>query len=331
VLAYVSVGSKIWFATYGQGILEYDKTGNIWSVYSTQANTSENDFFYCIAVSNDFIWAGGADGLYIYDRKNSFWKKRKFAGGDYGNWVRALYYDAKTDILWIGKFIGLTKLHVRAQKYEELTLTRQGDDRTNNFRLIAPDGDDKIYFGVEGGFFVLDKRQEEKDQFAFYNSNVNGFPVSGDYVALSGLLSDKDYLWAATQEFISNDKPNFNLGGLFRFNRRTQWTKFSRESGLPANGIQAIAKIGEQLWFSLYAFDKNSKVEQYKGLYMMNPSGSRVARIDLDDIRMTTMKIQVLHFDGKYLWIGTDSGLWKILLSNPFAEWTAAKTKRKKE
>lgn len=319
---------ELWFATYGQGLLCYNQENSQWTSYSTAQNNLENDFFYCIAVSEDFIWAGSSDGLYIYDRKREFWKKRKFAaGGEYGNWIRALYYDAGTSTLWIGRFSFLTRLNVKKQKFDDFDLTIKKDDRTNNFKVIRPDGENTIWFGTEAGVYQYDKSKdiEDKTSLVFYSPKQNGFRGEGDYAAISEILSDQNGVWFGTEEFITHDRPQFNLGGLFKFNRRAIWQKYDKRTGFAGNGIRTLLKTGKRLWVSVYEFDKENKSEAGKGLLSMDVNTGKVLKIDLDKIKITTLNINTLTFDGKYLWLGTDSGIWKVRFTNPFAEWTAVK------
>ncbi|MCE1188528.1 MAG: hypothetical protein LWX56_05245 [Ignavibacteria bacterium] len=328
VIDVVTEGNSLFFATYGQGIIQYNTITEEWKVYSSQTGNAENDFFYCIAVSPDYIWGGASDGLYIYDRKRDFWKKRKFsAGGEYGNWIRALYYDQSTETLWIGRFSYLSRLAVKKQKYDDFDMTVKKDDRTNNFKVIKPDGPDHIWFGCEAGAFYYDKTQdiEDKNSYVFYSNKQNAFRGDGDYVAVSEILSDPNGVWFGTEEFISSEKPRFNIGGLYYFNRKANWQRFDTRTGLPGNGIKALLKTGKKMWVSAYEFEKESKTEHGKGLVMMDVISGKVQKIDLDQIKITTLLINTLSFDGKNLWLGTDKGLWKIKFTNPFAEWSLKK------
>jgi ligand-binding sensor domain-containing protein len=89
-------------ATYGQGIYQYSIEEAVWSNYSTKTGDVDNDLFHCVASSKDFIWAGSNEGLYIYSRKTKKWIVKKFSeGGEFGNWIRALHFDKKRNLLWI--------------------------------------------------------------------------------------------------------------------------------------------------------------------------------------------------------------------------------------
>lgn len=323
--------TSIWFATYGQGIMEYNIAKNTWNVLSTQNNNAENDFYYCIAVSKDYIWGGSSDGLFTYDRKRNTWKKRKFAvGGEYGNWIRSLYYDESTGYLWIGRFKCLTRLDVSHQKYEDFDFTQNNDDRTNNFKLIKPEGDNYIWFGTEGGLYRYDKGMDinNKASLEFFSSKENGFRGEGDYASASSMLIEKDNIWFGLDEFITDEKPQFNVGGLYKYNRRANWVRIDKRSGLPANGIRSIVKTGNKLWLALYQFDKSSKNEYGKGLVLYDKRTGVVSPVNLDEIKIGSLNILSLFYDGSDMWIGTDSGLWRLKFHNAFAEFTKKKSKK---
>jgi ligand-binding sensor domain-containing protein len=331
VTSIIGDNSTIWFSTYGQGIMQYDIAKKAWTVYSSQSGNAENDFYYCIAVSKDYIWGGSSDGLYTYDRKRNTWKKRKFAlGGEYGNWIRSLYYDENTGYLWIGRFKNLTRLDVARQKYDDFDLTINNDDRTNNFKFIKPEGDNYIWFSSEGGIYRYDKALDisDKTSLEFFSSKENGFRGEGDYVSVSAMLSEKDYIWFGCDEFVTDEKPQFNVGGLYRYNRKATWTRIDKRSGLPANGIKSIIKTGNKVWLAIYQFDKNSKSEVGKGLVIYDKRTGKVTPVNLDEIKINSLNITALYYNGLDIWIGTDKGLWRLEFHNSFAEFTKKKSKK---
>ena len=154
-------GNFIWVATYGQGIFRYSQKEDKWFNYSTKKENLENDLFYNLAVSKDFVWAGSGDGLFTFDKKKGQWRKRKFAqGGEMGNWIRSLCYDPSQNILWIGRFKNLTRLEVAKQKFSDYNLTTNNDSKTNNIISIKLDGDSLIWFGSESGVHIYNKNEE---------------------------------------------------------------------------------------------------------------------------------------------------------------------------
>ncbi len=323
--------SQLWVASYGKGIFQYDFVKKTWKNYSTQNQNAEDDFYHCIAVSDDYIWAGTSEGLYIYDRKKESWKKRKFiAGGEYGNWIRALYYDQDEEVLWVGRFQYLTRLDVRKQKYEDINLQVGTDDRSNNVKLLKGDGENFVWIGTESGAFRYDKKKNPSDKasYEYFSNKENAFRGEGDYVSIGDIFADEDAVWIATEEFVTVDKPRFNLGGLFKYDRKASWSKYDRTSGLAGNGIKAIAKTGNRLWLGVYSFEKEAKNEIGQGLTMLNTSTGKIQNIRLDDIKAESNLIRSLLFDGDSLWIGTEKGLYRITFSNPFAVFP--KTKKTK-
>lgn len=315
-------GQQIWFSTYGAGIRVYSTKTDKWTVYSTKEKNVESDFFYCIAVSKEYVWAGASDGLYILNRKNNRWTKRKFAaGGEYGNWIRALYYDTWGEKLYIGRFINLSTYDVKAQKYEDFDLTQGGDPKTNNFTVIEPDGKNTLWFGSEAGVFQYDKTKklQDKSSIRFLNNKGNGFRNEGTYVTLSGIIPDQRNLWFATEEYTTPDNPTFNIGGLYKFNRRAGWDKYDKRTGFPGNGISTILKTGDIIWLGLYVFERTTKTKLGQGLYIFNRTTGKISRANPDELQLTANLITKLHFDSVNLWIGTESGLWKVKLKNDFA------------
>jgi ligand-binding sensor domain-containing protein len=325
-----SDGTSIWISTYGSGIHQYIPQKDTMINYSTADKNLEEDFFYCIAASKDYVWAGTSEGLYIFDKKKNYWKKRKFAvGGELGNWIRCLYYDEKTNILWIGRFKNLTRYDIAKQKFDDFDLSVDNDPKTNTFKTIKPEGDSFIWFTTEAGVHKYDKSFDISDSTSheFISNKKNGFRGEGEYVSVSDIFFDKNVIWFATDEFTTPEKPNFNIGGIYLFNRRAIWQKLDKRNGLPANGVYTLARCGNRIFAGLYQFDKNEKTPIGKGIVQIDRVKGKVLKIPPDEIALTTSIVQCLYFDGDNMWIGTDSGLWKVKISNPLARWTAKKEK----
>lgn len=319
-------GEMLWFSTYGRGIHGYHLQTGEWTHFSVEEGNLDEDLFYCIAASEDFLWAGTANGLYTYDRKKENWRTRKFAkGGQYGNWIRALRYDEKEDLLWIGRFINLSMLDVRRKRYEDFDMTLGGDQKTNNFVMIKLEGDDFIWFGTEAGVFRYDKSKDINDRASleFFSNQTKNFLGEGKYVSVSDMEFITGDIWFATDEFISDENPDFNIGGLYRFNRKAYWEKFDVRNGLPANGVFAIERTGNDIWASCYEFDNVDNVIRGRGIALINRVSGDIRMIDPDVIGLTTNTINTMYFDGDWMWLGTDEGLWRLRVTNPLAVWNA--------
>jgi ligand-binding sensor domain-containing protein len=324
VTGMVEFDGYLWVSTYGQGIFRYSFANDEWFNYSQNNKNAENNFYYCIAASKSFVWAGGADGLYILNLKSNKWQKKKFAlGGEMGNWIRALCYDPSQNVLWIGRFENLTRLDVEKQQYTDHILLQDKDSRTNNFKSIVLDGDSLIWFGTEGGVFKFRKKMNVNNPNAwlFINNKNSGFKNAGDAVSISDILCTKPEVWFGTDEFKSIEHPNFNLGGIFIYDRKKSWIRLSVADGLPADGVYCLSRTGNSIWAGIYSFNKSQKKDYGQGLVIINRFTSEISSVNLNQLNIHSAKITALHFDGTSMWIGTDNGLCKVLIENPLAVW----------
>ena len=314
-------GENIWVATNGNGVYQYSIKNNKWINYSTAKNNLQNDFVYSIAANDRYVWAGSIDGLMILDKKRNRWMKRKFAkGGQLSNWIRSLSYDASSNLLWVGRFKYLTKYDIEKRKFIDYDLTTGGDEKTNTIKSIQVDGDSLVWFGTEAGLHKYDKFRDldEKGAVVFYNNRLNFFRGEGDEVSISSILFEQNNVWIGLDEFVTQYNPDYNLGGLYRFDRRNEWKRFDTETGFAANGIYDIERTGNFLWVSLYQFGDKTKDQYGRGLALLN--------IITDEVKMIYDKripntINTLYFDGNNMWLGSSSGIIKIDLINKIAQW----------
>lgn len=330
----VESGNLLWISTYGEGIYKLNKSTNKWLNLSTKNKNGESDFFFAIAASKSYVWAGAADGLYIYNIRTKHWRKRKFSlGGEMGNWIRALCYDPSKKILWIGRFENLTMLDVRRQRYTDFVLTQGKDAKSDNIKSIRLDGDSLVWFGTESGVFKYNKGKNihDKNSWLYINNKDGGFLNEGNSVSISDMLFDPEKVWFGTDEFLSYKNPNFNVGGIYLYNREHNWERISIIDGLPANGIYCLERTGNKIWAGVYYFDKKEKKDYGRGLVLIDRLTNKVTPVNLNDINIESSKILCLYFDGTYMWIGTDNGLTKVLISNQLAIWPGKKTKSTKK
>lgn len=323
VSSIVRYGNTVWVSSYGRGLFGFDLEKNTTTVFSTEKKNIDNDFFYCVAEAKDYIWAGTSDGLMIYDKRRKAWRKRKFSsGGEYGNWIRSLYFDEGSNALWIGRFVNLTRFDVAANKFEDFDITHNNLQGSNNIKVIRPESDKFLWIGTEAGVFLYDKTllPSDKSAMRFYSNKGNGFRGEGESVSIADILPEDKFVWFATEEFITDDSPEFNLGGLFRYNRKATWDKFDKRNGLKANGISSITRVGRYMFASQYDFDPKSKAEMGRGISMFDRITGKPLRFDPEEIKLETNQVTQLFYDGGNLWIGTDKGLWKVKFANAFAE-----------
>lgn len=328
VTTIIEEGENMWVGTYGQGIFMYSGKDDKWVSYSSRNSGLDNDLIYTLAASKDFVWVGTTEGLITFDRKKNQWRKRKFAqGGEFGNWIRSLYYDAKDNVLWIGRFRNVTRLDVARQRFADRDLTIANDPKTNTIKSIRADGDSVVWFGSEAGAHRYNKklRFDDTKAWSFISNKRGGFNGDGDAVSISGFAFDPMNIWFATDEFVTPQQPEFNVGGVYRFDRRLRWDRFARAQGLNGNGIYCVERTGNFIWAGLYSFDRKEKKEYGKGLALINRINGSVYDVDLNSIKTKSSSIQAMHFDGKYMWLGTSAGLVRVLVDNPLAKWTLKK------
>jgi ligand-binding sensor domain-containing protein len=324
---------ELWVATYGNGIFEYSIKDDKWTNFSTKSNNLESDLFYTIEVNKNYVWAGSGEGLFIYDKKRNNWRKRRFAqGGEWGNWIRSLLYDKSQGILWIGRFIDLTTLDVSKNRFTDYDMSVNKDPKSNNFKAIKMDGDSLIWFATEAGVHIFQKKKNpgDKNAWRFISNKDNGFNGDGDAVSVTDILFEGNNVWFGTDEFITRTQPEFNIGGIYRFNRKYHWDRISKKNGLPANGIYCLERTGNKIWVCAYSFDRDEKKDYGKGIVLIDRFTGKITPLDLNKTIMESSKIACLYFDGTNLWAGTDRGLYKILIANPLAEWTGVKPTKEK-
>lgn len=315
-----SDGQNLWIATNGNGIFEYNLMNQKLIEHSSRTENLQIDLFYSIAANKDFVWAGSTDGLFIYDKKNKNWSRRKFSlGGLYANWIRALAFDEANNVLWIGRFQYLTKYDLSTRKYTDIDLTIRNNESTNNVKSLLVDGK-FLWIGTEAGLHRYDtsKNINEPGARIFFDTKNNSFNSDGEQVSVSSLLSEREFLWVGLDEFVTEERPEFNVGGLFRFDKKSDWLLFDGTKGLTGSGVFSIERTGNYLWVSLYQFGKSTKEIFGRGIVLINRINNQV--IPIRDEKIPRL-VYSIYFDGTNLWLGTEKGLIKINFFNKLAMW----------
>ncbi len=310
--------SDLWVSSNGNGI--YNIKNNIVRNFSSSDSSISNDFVYSITGNKDFIWAGSADGLFILNRKTGKWQKRKFGqGGQLANWIRSVVFDPVGNCVWIGRFKFLTKYDLSTKRYSDYNLTRNGNEKANTIQTISLDGDSLLWVGTEAGLHKLYKNDnfENPGSSHFYDKRLNYFEGSGQTLSVSSVIPMKDNVWIALDEFLTPENPDYNKGGLYKFNRKNSWERFEAKDGLQSNGIYSLELTGRYLWISLYTFNPNQKTQYGRGLAIMDLISGKIRKIESIEL---PSKINKIYYDGKLLWLGTISGLYKVPMKNSFAE-----------
>ena len=317
----------LWVATYGQGIYRYSFAEDKWINFSTKTGKLDTDLFYCIEVSKNYVWAGTTEGLFTFNKKRKKWSKRKFAkGGQFGNWIRSLKYDPQQNVLWIGRFRNITRLDVKRRRYADIDRQQGKDQKTNNIKTIALDGDSLIWFGTESGVHIYNKKMKysKPNAWRYLTNKKRGFKGEGSSVSVSSILFEGNRIWFGTDEFTSKTNPEFNVGGIYIFNRQLDWHKISQVNGLADNGIYFLVRTGNSIWAGVYSFDKKENTDRGRGLFIIDRNTLEIHKVDLNKLKINSSAFITFYFDGKYLWLGSKNGLVRLKIFNPLAVWDSA-------
>jgi len=334
VTGFVRDGNDFWLATYGNGIFRYEASSNQLISMAEGEKGVKDRLIDCIEANEDYVWAGTSDGLLIYDKKKDSWKKRKFAeGGEYGNWIRGLKYDKSTGLLWIGRFINLSILNVKRQKYEDFNLARGSETATNNVKRFFIENDRYVWIVTEGGLYKFDKADGEFEagKCEFITNKDGAFRSEGMRVSVNSILFDKEYIWFGNQDFRSPEMPDFNVGGIYRFNRMAKWDKLDNRSGLPGNGVYSMIKVGNTIWAAVYEFDTDIKKEYGRGITIIDRNSTKIISSNPGDLNIPANSFFAMEFDKRYIWLASENGLWRIDLSNPLGTWGGVAKKGNKK
>ena len=245
-------------------------------------------------------------------------------GGQLSNWIRSIKYDDKKDEVWIGRFLYLTKYDIRSRRFNDIDLTINQDEKTNTIKSIGVDGDSLVWFGTEGGLHKYNKNMsiDEPGALKYYDNRLNYFNGDGDKISVSDIIFERNYVWIGLDKFVTPENPDYNIGGLYRYDRKNDWKRFDDSKGLNANGIYALAQTGNYIWVAVYDFSATTKEAYGRGLNLINRFTGEVKKIDSSTI---PQKILSMFFDGKNMWLGSDTGVVKINLINDLALWSNLK------
>ena len=167
---------------------------------------------------------------------------------------------------------------------------------------------------------------KDRSAWKYITNKKRGFNEEGQSVSVSSMLFEGGRIWFGTDEFTTSSDPDFNVGGIYIFDRQLDWERISQIDGLADNGIYALEKTGNYIWAGVYSFEKKENFEQGRGIFLINRNTLEVTKVNLDQLRISSSTFLTFHFDGKNMWVGSNAGLLRIRITNPLAKWEGNKS-----
>ncbi len=234
-------GEEVWFGTYGGGTTLYDRSRNIFKIYTTKGEPQEKDDGVSIKWKNhpaynhvsivlpdkDRLWFGtyfygfGGGGISYYQPKKKNPWRRFSTNKDVAKKVVALALDG--DLLWVGSEKGLSVLDKKTEKWKSFYSTQDGlSGNFVNALLVEPES---LWAGTNGGISRLNKSQGTWKTYSQKEGLVDQ--------EIKGLVKVGEKIWAGS-----------NRGSLYEYDRPgDRWKRIEATDPLKSGGINSLAFI----------------------------------------------------------------------------------------
>ncbi|MBZ4191028.1 ligand-binding sensor domain-containing protein [Niabella beijingensis] len=243
-------GNRLWIGTFEHGLDVMDlRTGNV--IHHFTAGPGPNDlksnFIHSLyKTSDNRIWAGTSNGIYIYnEKKGNFTAPGYFPRGGFYSGI----LEASDGTIWAGTFQdGLHYYNPRKKIYGQLQLLYQNKDRLSENRVtyIHEASDHTLWIATEDGLFNIDPVTRKVVTY----STATGFPSNLIYTVAEDPLRRH---WVTTSRGLVLLDPE---GGVLR--------TFTKTSGL----------LGDQFNYSSAFKDRNGRLYygSVKGMISFDPA-----------------------------------------------------------
>ncbi len=304
--------NNLWIGTQEMGLIQWRATSNEVSTYSHVANNiyslSHNNVRDLCRDANNNLWVGTFNGLNLLkDGEQQFVRYAKSiyeSNGLSDRSIRSLFQD-KQGSLWIGTYYGGVNVLDSNFMPTDLNYTPISNNLKGNVvsSFAEEERGGHILVGTEGnGLKYLDKngRQQENEVVI----RINRLLADAN---IKKIFLDDDVLWVGTFQ-----------RGLHRFDLDSgRHYKYAAgyANSISEDNIYGILKNRDKLWLLTYGsgldiYDTFTS-EFYN--YSHDPEDNNTLSSDLSRCILETSKGQ--------LWIGTESGLNKVILTeNGFPE-----------
>lgn len=268
-------------ATYGGGLLTFDKSSGRFISNRTLASTDESQIIRLYVSNKGNIWLSTKDKIMLYDRKFDTvirWPASQQIADAIGRPYTFLENDSGD--LFVGSNLGLTKLSTRDRTAVRYDLSSLSTQKYFGVTALELDGDGNIIVGTDkGDIAVLEMEGGRVLSHANLDSE-NGRLVSDFVLFESRLLIATDNGLFASANDLSSFK-NISLQG----------------EGLSSSDIYNLHVDGNRVW-----------VGTYNGLDILS-----LAPFELFNSREGNVHDDILTFeqdDYSRIWIGTYGGLY---------------------
>lgn len=233
----VGIQNEIWIATEF-GLNKYDKLTKKFTRYYNEDN--ENSLLYndvrTLYIDNEgILWIGTRDGLYTFDRKNTFksYEDIFIKNGITENVFSDIIQD-KDGIIWIASALDGGLIRLNKNTNEIKSYRNNEEDRYsisfNALKTIAIDSKNNIWIGSQFGLNKFDRSTEKFHRYTEDSGLSNNF--------IYGILIDnEDNPWMSTNYGISkfdikNDKfVDYNVTDGLQSNEFNGYSYFKSKSG----------------------------------------------------------------------------------------------------
>ncbi|MEW6102918.1 MAG: PEGA domain-containing protein, partial [bacterium] len=273
-------GDIIWLATNG-GLIEYNKTGNLYNLYTTINGLCGNDLTSIAKDGNELWIASRENGVSRYNKLNKKFTNYTSNDGLNNNNVRSVLVD--NGYIWFGTWEGAS----RYDQWNNVWKTYYpGQTQPGNYiNAIAKDGN-FLWFATYDGAFRLNLDNEEITHY----STEDGLAHS--YVLSIGI--DGNYIWFGHPDGSASmyDKAN------------NFWRVYTTSGYQQGNEVLDISALGNSVWF---ATQKGaSKYDK--------PSDTWQTFVD----GLASLKNTSCAIDENNVWLGGEDGLSKY---EPISGW----------
>ena len=315
--------SHVWFGT-NKGAARYDPADNSWLLYTTDDGLL-NDVVLSIGFEDKYVFLNTPSGTSIYDRDVGAFTPFSRSDGLAGEMARCIAVASSagrvgaerrnprcdaiakaqietkqrrpehnlpdTQEIWIGTDGGATRYDLVTDTAESIT----SDDglASNNVQAAMVDGQ-YVWFGTDSGASRYDSSTDEWTTFRKAATSRRDARSSGliSYNVKS-LAVDGNYLWVGTRV------------GLSRYDKVTgSWTSFPLVLPAP-EGIPSLGSEPAEFFRAVEDLVTGLASGEMGEPGMGSPLGAR-AQIP----PISTPAIRTIAADGRYLWLGSDAGLF---------------------